>query len=77
MAGRYRFFAPRSRSRWAEWGPFLLALIVGAGLLLAVALTSPIFSGPAPLPDSDPQPSSASSGPSASLAPAEGPEETP
>jgi len=58
----------RSRSRWVEWGPFLLAVIIAAGALIALATTSPILSGPKPLPGSDPTPGqvSAPSGPDGS-----------
>ena len=60
------------RSSWKEWGPFLLALILGAGLLIGLAVTSPIFSGPKPLPASSAP--AKSSGPAASSgAPASGP----
>jgi len=45
----------RPRSAWAEWGLFLLAVIAAVGLLAALAFSSPIFSGPRPLPDSDPK----------------------
>jgi len=37
-----------------EWGPFWLALLVAAGLLFALARTSPILWGPRPLKGSDP-----------------------
>jgi hypothetical protein len=36
-----------------EWGPFLLAVIVAAGILFVLASNSPIFSGPKPLPATD------------------------
>jgi hypothetical protein len=39
---------------WLEWGPFWLALLVAAGLLFALARTSPILWGPRPLKGSDP-----------------------
>jgi hypothetical protein len=49
---RYRLqMTGRQRSGWVEWGLFLLAVIVAAGLLASFALTSPILAGPAPLPD--------------------------
>jgi hypothetical protein len=44
----------QGRSAWAEWGPFVVAALLAAGLLIVFALTSPIFRGPAPLPESDP-----------------------
>jgi hypothetical protein len=60
---RYRLQAlGRHRSAWAEWGFFFLAVIVAAALLAAFAMTSPILSGPAPLPDSDPKPQASASG---------------
>lgn len=37
-----------------EWGPFWLALLVAAGLLFALARSSPILWGPRPLKGSDP-----------------------
>jgi hypothetical protein len=47
---RYRLYAPRrARSSLAEWGPFLLALIVGACLLFMLARQSPVFTVPATL----------------------------
>jgi hypothetical protein len=46
---RYRLYAPRAgRSSLAEWGPFLLALVVGALMLLMLA--RPILSIPETLP---------------------------
>jgi hypothetical protein len=51
---RSRFRPARSapRSGWAEWGPFLLALIAGAGLLFVLARHSPWSTVPKPLPAS-------------------------
>jgi hypothetical protein len=59
---RSRFWpwSTRSRSRWMEWGPFVLAVIIAVGALLALATTSPILSGPKPLPGSDPTPNQVS-----------------
>jgi len=51
---RYRLL-PRGgpRSGWAaEWVPFLLALIAGAGLLFVLARHSPVFTVPEALPAS-------------------------
>jgi len=49
MSDRIRYrYAPRAgRSSLAEWGPFLLALVVGAIVLLMLA--RPILSIPEPL----------------------------
>jgi hypothetical protein len=44
---RYRLQA-RPHSAWAEWGLFLLAVMLGAALLLMLA--RPILSIPQPLP---------------------------
>lgn len=44
----------KRRAALSEWGPFFLAVILAAALLIAFALSSPIFQGPAPLPESDP-----------------------
>jgi hypothetical protein len=45
---RYRLQTADKRcSTLAEWGPFLLALIVGAWLLFTIARGSPVFSAPA------------------------------
>lgn len=65
---RFWLWSSRSRSRWVEWGPFVLAVIIAVGALIALATTSPIFSGPKPLPGSDPIPGqvSAPSAPDAS-----------
>jgi hypothetical protein len=65
---RFWLWSSRSRSRWVEWGPFVLAVIIAVGALIALATTSPIFSGPRPLPGSDPIPGqvSAPSAPDAS-----------
>lgn len=52
----------RPRSAWVEWGLFFLAVIVAAGLLASLALTSPILSGPAPLKDAGQATSSGASG---------------
>jgi hypothetical protein len=63
----------KRREAWKEWAPFLVAAILGGILLIAFALTNPIFRGPAPLPESDPsrsQHASASSDPSPSNQPA-------
>jgi hypothetical protein len=49
------------RSAWTEWGTFLLAVMLAAALLIAFAITSPIFRGPRPLPASDPSPNNQSS----------------
>lgn len=44
---RYRLQTPNTRrSSLAEWGPFVLALIVGAWLLFTIAQGSPVFSEP-------------------------------
>ena len=48
---------------WLEWGPFWLALLVAAGLLFALARTSPILWGPRPLKGSDPVRTESSAGP--------------
>ena len=64
------------RSAWTEWGPFWLAVILAAGLLLAFALTSPIFRGPAPLPESDPSRYNRTSA-SSDQSPPEGPQLAP
>jgi hypothetical protein len=58
---RTRFGKTRGpHSAWAEWGPFVLAIIAAAGLLFMIARTSPIFEGPDPLPASEsPHPSAA------------------
>jgi hypothetical protein len=66
----------KRREAWKEWAPFLVAAILGAILLIAFALTNPIFRGPAPLPESDPsrsQHASASSDPSPSNQAADAP----
>ena len=66
----------KRREAWKEWAPFLVAAILGAVLLIALALTNPIFRGPAPLPESDPsrsQHATASSDPSPSNLPADAP----
>ena len=65
---RFWLWSSRSRSRWVEWGPFVLAVIIAVGALIALATTSPILSGPKPLPGSDPTPGqvSAPSAPDAS-----------
>jgi len=45
---RYRLCTPsKRRSSLAEWGPFLLALILGAWLLYTIASSSAAFSAPA------------------------------
>jgi hypothetical protein len=49
---RYREARSVSRAGWAEWGPFLLALLAGAGLLLLLARHSPLFTVPQALPAS-------------------------
>ncbi len=49
---RYREARSVSRDGWAEWGPFLLALLAGAGLLLLLARHSPLFTVPQALPAS-------------------------
>jgi hypothetical protein len=55
---RMRYETRKSRSGWAEWGPFILAVMAGAGLLFMLARQSPILSGPDPLPAShSPHPS--------------------
>jgi len=47
---RYRLQTPDTRrSSLAEWGPFLLALFVGAWLLFSIAQGSAVFSEPTPL----------------------------
>jgi hypothetical protein len=51
-----RFQDWQSRSAWTEWAPFVVAALLAAGLLIVFALSSPIFRGPAPLPESDPSP---------------------
>lgn len=60
---RYRLqMTGRQRSAWVEWGLFLLAVIIAAGLLASFARTSPILAGPAPLPDGSQAASSSHSG---------------
>jgi len=49
-----RFQDWRGRSGWGDWGLFILAALLAAGLLIVFALSNPIFQGPAPLPESDP-----------------------
>ncbi len=49
---RFRQARGAPRSGWAEWGPFLLAIIAGAGLLFVLARHSPMFTVPKPLPAS-------------------------
>ena len=49
-----RFLDWQGRSAWTEWGAFVVAALLAAGVLIVFALTSPIFRGPAPLPESDP-----------------------
>jgi len=58
------------RSGWTEWALFVIAALVAAGLLIVLALSSPIFQGPAPLPESDPSPATHAS---ADADPPEGP----
>ena len=63
----------QSRSAWTEWGPFVVAALLAAGLLIVFALTSPIFRGPAPLPESDPSTAAKHAAASSDPEPPEGP----
>jgi len=49
---RFRQARGATDSGWAEWGPFLLALIAGEGLLFVLAQHSPLFTVPTALPAS-------------------------
>jgi hypothetical protein len=48
----YRLFGKhRARRRWAEWAPFIVVALLAVGVLLTLALTSPIFRRfPSPVP---------------------------
>jgi hypothetical protein len=50
----YRLFGKhRARRRWAEWAPFIVVALLAVGVLLTLALTSPIFR-PLPIPGPNP-----------------------
>jgi len=65
----------QGQSAWTEWGPFVVAALLAAGLLIVFALTSPIFRGPPPLPESDPSANKHATA-STDVDPPDGPTET-
>lgn len=57
---RYRLHTlGNPRSGWAEWGPFLLAVVAGACLLFVLAVHSGAFSLPHTVPTSQAPPATA------------------